>query len=344
MTLQKFSLADLDRVYYAEACEPIVAASRRGTIQIQALARDYYHGKPIAEDEIAAVKHLGYWDAKHDQNWGLPWHRNEGIKLAALESGQLDYGLNDTWHTMHPSSLVIARPWQRHKFGNPNITASKLHWLVVDVEGRQPHQPWQWPCWVVLSKHDLADLTDILRHNEQPIWPANREIIDSFRAMGELAGREDVETIYSSVAIEINQLLLRLLNLFREQAVPLDRELSSVQRSIATFLEQLKADPVKLRQPWTVKLMAKSCSLGETRFAHYCKEIVNMSPSEYLQHCRLQRAVYLLHEENTLTIREVSEQIGFTTARYFATVFNEHYHCTPQQFREKASSQVPSAG
>jgi len=47
MTLQRFSLADLDRVYYAEACEPIAAASKKGTIQIQALARDYYHGKPI---------------------------------------------------------------------------------------------------------------------------------------------------------------------------------------------------------------------------------------------------------------------------------------------------------
>jgi AraC family L-rhamnose operon regulatory protein RhaS len=334
--LQRFSLDDLDRVYYAEACEPIVAAAREGTIEIQALARDYYHGKPIPDEEIAAVKHLGYWDAKQDQDWGLPWHRNEGIKLAALESGQLAYGLNDTWHTMHPTSLVIARPWQRHKFGNPNITASKLHWLVIDVEGRQPHQKWQWPRWVILSKHDLADLTDFLRHNEQPIWLAKREIIDSFRAMGELAGREDLERIYSSVAIEINQLLLRLLNLFREQAAPLDRELSSVQRSIATFLEQLKTDPVKLRQPWNVKLMAKCCSLGETRFSHYCKEIVNMSPSEYLQHCRLQRAVYLLREENTLTIRQVAEQIGFTTARYFATVFNEHYHCTPQQFREQA--------
>jgi hypothetical protein len=32
--------------------------------------------------------------------------------------------------------------------------------------------------------------------------------------------------------------------------------------------------------------------------------------------------------------RGMSMQIGFTTARYFATVFNEHDHCTPQQFRE----------
>jgi AraC-like DNA-binding protein len=36
-----------------------------------------------------------------------------------------------------------------------------------------------------------------------------------------------------------------------------------------------------------------------------------------------------------LTIRQVAEQIGFTTARYFATVFHEHYHRTPQQFREQ---------
>jgi hypothetical protein len=40
VTLQTFSLADLDRVYFSETCEPIVAASQRGTIQIQALARD----------------------------------------------------------------------------------------------------------------------------------------------------------------------------------------------------------------------------------------------------------------------------------------------------------------
>ncbi len=143
MTLQESSLADFDRVYYAEACEPIVAASKKGTIQIQTLARGYYHGKPIPDNEIAAVKHLGYWDAKQDQDWGLPWHRNEGVKLAVLEAGQLAYGLHETWHTMPPSSLVIARPWQRHRFGNPNITASKLHWLVIDIEGRQPHQRWQ---------------------------------------------------------------------------------------------------------------------------------------------------------------------------------------------------------
>ncbi|HUT11787.1 MAG TPA: hypothetical protein VMY42_14905 [Thermoguttaceae bacterium] len=106
-TLQRFSIADLDRVYYAKACDPIVAASEEGTIEIQALARDYYHGKPIPDDEIAAVKHLGYWDARLDQNWGLPWHRNEGIKLAALESGQLAYGLKAKYHNIKVTEVSV---------------------------------------------------------------------------------------------------------------------------------------------------------------------------------------------------------------------------------------------
>jgi AraC-like DNA-binding protein len=62
MTLQKFSLADLDRVYYAEACEPIVAASKKGTIQIQALARDYYHGKSIVRE---VSEQIGFTTARY---------------------------------------------------------------------------------------------------------------------------------------------------------------------------------------------------------------------------------------------------------------------------------------
>ena len=34
-----------------------------------------------------------------------------------------------------------------------------------------------------------------------------------------------------------------------------------------------------------------------------------------------------------------AEQIGFTTARYFATVFNEHYHCPCSQVKVKGSGE-----
>ena len=34
---------------------------------------------------LPGLKMAGYWDADSDQDWGLPWHRNEGIELTLLE-------------------------------------------------------------------------------------------------------------------------------------------------------------------------------------------------------------------------------------------------------------------
>jgi len=42
---------------------------------------------------LPKVKSLAYWDAHELQDWGLGWHRNEGIELTFLESGSLDFGI-----------------------------------------------------------------------------------------------------------------------------------------------------------------------------------------------------------------------------------------------------------
>ncbi len=36
---------------------------------------------PRSVGRAAEVRTVGYWNAKHDQGWGLDWHRNEGIEL-----------------------------------------------------------------------------------------------------------------------------------------------------------------------------------------------------------------------------------------------------------------------
>ena len=87
--------------------------------------------------------------------------------------------------------------------------------------------------------------------------------------------------------------------------------------------------------PLEIKQVARQVGLSVSQLNRRFRAVYQMSPSEYLQHCRLERAANLLQEESILTIRQIAEQVGFTTVRYFATVFNEHYHCTPQQFREQ---------
>jgi hypothetical protein len=122
------------------------------------------------------VKTVGFWDAEHDQQWGLDWHRNEGLELTYLERGTLAFGVDDHQYALHPDDLTITRPWQPHRVGTPHVTAGRLHWVILDVGVRHPHHAWRWPGWLVLTKADIQELTNFLRQNEQPVWHASEEI------------------------------------------------------------------------------------------------------------------------------------------------------------------------
>ena len=100
---------------------------------------------------LPGVKSLGFWDADHRQDWGLDWHRNEGIELTLLESGRLPFSVDGQDLDLKPGDLTITRPWQLHRVGRPHVTACRLHFLILDVGVRRPHQRWKWPPWLVLS-------------------------------------------------------------------------------------------------------------------------------------------------------------------------------------------------
>ena len=48
----------------------------------------------------------------------------------------------------------------------------------------------------------------------------------------------------------------------------------------------------------------------------------------------MERAIWLiLHTE--LSVNDIADKTGFSTARYFSTVFKQHTGCSPTQYREK---------
>ena len=76
--------------YHADTCIPLVEAVGRKKLKFNALARHTYPGNRLTEDTIG-LNSIGYWDANEPQDWGLDWHRNEGIEIHFLESGSMPY-------------------------------------------------------------------------------------------------------------------------------------------------------------------------------------------------------------------------------------------------------------
>jgi AraC family L-rhamnose operon regulatory protein RhaS len=321
---------DRDKVYYADSCEPLKAAARRDELYLRGWARGSYPGEPLPPDLLPQLRSIGVWDAARPQSWGLDRHCNEGIEFTYLARGKTAFEVDGRRWLLRQGDLTITRPWQFHQVGNPHVGASRLIWLIIDVDVRRPNQRWRWPPWIVCTPAELQRLTDLLRHNEQPVWSANEAVASCFAKLDALLAAGGPAENQTKLTLYINELLIQLLDMLEQQRIPLNVHLSTTQRMVELFLEEL---PRHIDFSWTLDGMAQACGLSRSQFSAYCKQITNMTPIAYLTACRVEVAARLLVEQPALTITEVAYACGFNSSQYFATAFRQYCGRTPSQFR-----------
>lgn len=323
------------KTYQADTCAPLTQAVQTGLLHTTALVRGHYPGRQLPRHALPGVKTVGFWDARYPQDWGLDWHRNEGVELTFLERGGVDFAVDRHTCQLRPDDLTITRPWQRHRVGNPHVGAGRLHWLILDVGVRRPHQPWRWPAWLVLTKADLRELTHILRHTERPVWRATPEIRHCFQRIAQAVEADRAGNNISMLAAYLNELFVLVLDMCRQRRVPLDESLSSTRRTVALFWADLRQHREHLAEPQTVAGMARQCGLGVTHFIHHTKQLANITPIQYLNRGRLELAAQLLCDDPTRSVLDVALDCGFSSSQYFATLFRRHFGRAPRSFRKK---------
>lgn len=316
-------------VYHADTCLPLTDAFNRKKLKFKALARHSYPGDRL-DNNTLGLNSIGYWDANKPQDWGLDWHRNEGIEIHFLESGSMPYAQEGKETILTPDHLTITRPWEAHKVGNPNVGMGKFYWVIIDLGVRRPHQEWEWPEWISMTPDDLARLTQILRQNEKSIWKTDQRVRSCFSRINNAINTDKNGSNASRIRLLINYLLILLLDLLDTGDVVLNETLTDSSRSVSLFLSELENN---LSEEWTIEKMAKSAGVGLTRFTHHCKQLTNLTPMRYLTIRRLEYSKTILLEKPNLTIAEVAYTCGFTTSQYFSTVFKKYEKCSPNEFK-----------
>ncbi len=331
------------KTYQADTCRPVVQAAKAGRLHHQALVHGHYPGRRLSRSHLPGVKIVGFWDANHDQDWGLDWHRNEGIELTFLETGRLGFAVDHHTYDLQPDDLTLTRPWQLHRVGDLHVAAGRLHFVILDVGVRRPHQAWRWPSWLVLTRADREKLTNMLRHNDQAVWHATAEIRHCFQRIGRAVQTDRSGSNVSRLAVHLNELFVLVLEMLSQDHIQLDESLSSTRRTVELFLDDLTGSLDHLALEWTVKRMARQCDIGITHFTHHCKQLTNMTPIKYLNQCRLEVASKLLLEQPQMSVLQVAMACGFGSSQYFATLFRRHFGHSPRAFRvNPLSRSVPT--
>lgn len=82
-----------------------------------------------------------------------------------------------------------------------------------------------------------------------------------------------------------------------------------------------------------VKFLTEQMNMSRSPLYNKLKALTNMGVNDYINRLRIEKASELLQHSPTLTISEISDEVGFEYQRYFSTIFKQTKGMTPTQFR-----------
>lgn len=84
----------------------------------------------------------------------------------------------------------------------------------------------------------------------------------------------------------------------------------------------------------TLEMIAASASISKSGALHIFQSGIHISPVAYLIQYRLAQAAEQLHTTQK-SVSSIAEETGFTSSGYFCRKFRQHYHMSPNEYRQK---------
>ncbi|HEY5462774.1 MAG TPA: AraC family transcriptional regulator [Hanamia sp.] len=178
--------------------------------------------------------------------------------------------------------------------------------------------------------HKYIENKKILRSSVQPYVQLSdseaKEIADIFETILEEKKREDN---YNNelIALKIIELLILSERLF-DKKLNLKTNVPSIN-IIKRFLDLLEANFSKER---SVKFYAAKLAMHPNSFNALIKKHTGLTAKESIQNRVLIETKYLLHSTN-LSIKEISNQVGFNDPNYFTSFFTKSENISPGNYR-----------
>lgn len=123
--------------------------------------------------------------------------------------------------------------------------------------------------------------------------------------------------------------LLRILQTLYEENI-IDNNKSIINPGLNYLVSHISETP-------SVGILAEKCNISEGYFRKQFKIITNMSPVEYRNKLRLEKACTYL-EYGDISVQEISDMLGYSTVSHFIKEFGKHYGMSPLKYRKRFRS------
>ena len=258
------------------------------------------------------VREITFYDHRDGKSTlRMPPHLHEQIELICVFGGEVTVRVDGVAHTLHGGDALLVFPSQIH-FPDSDSSASF--------------------CMLDFSPYFVPDIADTLE-NRVPTDPVVRGAMDRpqlrglFDALVELCTATEPDTSVSGIAVRRGYLLALISALIAEmELVKPSRVDTGAMRAIVSFCMDHFGENISL------DLMAERLGLNKFYISHLFGERMGMSFNDYINYLRVRVACrYLRHTAHSIS--DISDLVGFNSARTFNRAFIKFFGITPSEYR-----------
>lgn len=265
-----------------------------------------YNAYTEQNEQVSGIKIVscGHIFAKHGREINRPCGRDDWLLFYIAKESETFY-LEDA-ETGGPGSFLVFAPGEKQHHIYLGDKTAEFYYIHFRCR--------QFPSDIALDSSKVYHTL------------FNRQVCDIFEEIIEETLRK--QPFYEKLCI---YKLLYLLTM-------LEREISCINRPDQENFQRIAYVVQHMNKYYNSDLGLKDyadlCTMSKYHFLRTFEKIVGSSPMEYRNNIRLQHAADLLSEEK-LTVEQISNLVGYSSASYFSSAFKQKYKLSPKQYQKQ---------
>ncbi|TDE15219.1 helix-turn-helix domain-containing protein [Dyadobacter psychrotolerans] len=282
------------------------------------------------ERSIVNLKELGIQSAvllgKYVYNGArshLQTHAHEHIiEFVYCDNGAQVYEVNQQQYEVHGGDVFVTFPGEPHSSANHPEAKGAIYWLQIRI----PESGAEFLGYAGLNAQAfLGKLLSLpCRH-----FKGNALIKNGFEQIFQLC--QSPMSPYSVLSVHVQ--LARLLQCIIECAA------AAAEVTGAAAGDDLRLERVKkyiddhLKSDLSIQILADHHHISESHFKKWFKEHIGITPMDYIQRKRIEKAKKTLCEKTDRRIADIAFELNFSSSQYFTTVFKKYAGITPLEYK-----------
>ncbi len=259
----------------------------------------------------------------------ITWHSHDCFELLLLMDGSTAYEFSDNKTVELPGGhFMIIPPGMLHRGLHDVRRPVRLNGILFDPlrKGAAKHTPF--------TAADLAWLNSQFASGTPQARRMGFELRSLVKAIPSDFSRLELSgtSLVASIRLTVCSILLESARLLGSAKT---FEPKQVVRSTIAFMESHIDETV------SVGTVAKAVQCSRAKLFDIFKDATGMTPNDYWQRLRIDRAQGLL-TGSSKPITEIALECGFSTSQYFSSVFRKYSGVSPSYYRANETVAGPS--